>query len=102
MKNFKYTLQERLNYYVECKNGWLEYFKHQEVSEKAKKRFYDSHKIFSLIVQLYFLPLNLLEYYKKKRALHIYNKLLTTIEILKEEIDLINNDQTWRKNDGYK
>ena len=77
MKNFKYTLQERLNYYVECKNGWLEYFKHQEVSEKAKKRFYDSRKIFSLFAQLYFLPLNLLEYYKKKEEqnmLYFQNK----------------------------
>ena len=40
---------------------------------------------------LYFLPLNLLKFYKKKRALHIYSKVLTVIEVLKEEINDINN-----------
>ena len=90
-KNYKYTLQERLNYYLEAQNEWLEYFKHQEINEKAKKRFYGNNKIFSLIIELYFLPLNLLKFYKKKRALHIYNKVLVVIEVLKEEINDINN-----------
>ena len=90
-KNYKYSLQERLNYYVECKNNWLEYFKHEEVNERAEKRLFGNNIIFYLVMALYFLPLNLLKFYKKKRALHIYNKVLAVIEILKEEINDINN-----------
>ena len=56
----------------------------------------ETKKLFSLIVNFYFLPLNLLKYYKKKRAQHIYNKVLTVIAVLKEEIDSINNNQKWR------
>ena len=90
-KNYKYTLQDRLSCYLEAQNEWLEYFKHQEINEKAKRKFYGNKKIFGLIIELYFLPLNLLKFYKKKRALHIYNKVLAVIEILKEEINDINN-----------
>ena len=98
-KNYKYSLQERLNYYVECKNNWLEYFKHEEVNERAEKRLFGNNIIFCLIMELYFLPINLLKYYQKKRAQHIYNKLLIIIQVLKEELGTINNNQTWRKND---
>ena len=95
-KNYKYSLQERLNYYVECKNNWLEYFKHEEVNEKAEKRLFENNIIFCLIMEFYFLPINLFKYYKKKRAQHIYNKLLITIQVLKEELGTINNNQKWR------
>ena len=91
MEKYKYTLQERLNYYLEAQNEWLEYFVHLEVNEKAKRKFYGNKKIFGLIMGLYFLPLNLLKFYNKKRALHIYSKVLTVIEVLKEEINDINN-----------
>ena len=97
--NYKYSLENRLNYYLEAQNEWLDYFKHQEINDKAKKRFYGNNKIFGLIMELYFLPLNLLKYYNKKRALHIYKNVLTVIQILKEEIDTINKNQTWRKTD---
>ena len=69
--------------------------------EKAKRKFYGDKKLFSLIVNFYFLPLNLLKYYKKKRAQHTFNKVLITIQVLKEEIDLINNNAKDDKNDRY-
>ena len=91
MEKYKYTLQNRLNYYLEAQNEWLEYFKHQEINAKAKRKFYGNKKIFGLIIELYFLPLSLLKYYKKKRVQHIYSKVLTVIDVLKEEINEINN-----------
>ena len=90
-KNYKYTLQDRLNYYLEARNEWLDYFKHQEITDKAKIKFYGNKKIIGWILELYFLPLNLLKYYKKRRAQHIYSKVLTVIDVLKEEINEINN-----------
>ena len=89
--NYKYSLENRLNYYLEAQNEWLDYFKHQEINDKAKRKFYGNKKIFGLILELYFLPLNLLKFYKKKQAQHIYNKVLTVIVVLKEEINEINN-----------
>ena len=96
-KNYKHLLQERLTFYQDWKSDWQDWFKHQEINEKAQKKFYGNRKIFSLVINFYFLPTNFLKYYKKKRAQHIYNKVLTTIEVLKEELDTINNNQTWRK-----
>ena len=91
MEKYKYTLQNRLNYYLEAQNEWLDYFKHQEINDKAKRKFYGNKKIIGWILELYFLPLNLLKYYKKKRAQHIYSKVLNVISVLKEEINEINN-----------
>ena len=96
-KNYKHILQERLTFYQDWKSDWQDWFKQQEINEKAQRKFYGDRKIFSLIIHFYFLPLNLLKYFKKKRAQHAYNKVLTTIEVLKEELDTINNNQTWRK-----
>ena len=96
-KNYKYLLQDRLTYYLDWKEEWQDWFKQQEINEKAKRKFYEDKKIFSLIINFYFLPLNVLKYYKKKRAQHVYNKVLTVISVLKEEIDLINKNQTRRK-----
>ena len=90
-KNYKYTLQDRLSYYLEARNEWLDYFKHQEITDKAKRKFYGNKKIIGWILELYFLPLSLLKYYKKKRAQHIYSKVLNVIEVLKEEINEIKN-----------
>ena len=98
-KKYKYSLQERLNYYVECKNNWLEYFKHEEVNEKAEKRLFGNNIIFYLVMELYFLPINLLKYYKKKRSQHIYNKLLITIQVLKEELVQLTTIKNGDKND---
>ncbi len=96
-KNYKHLLQERLTFYQDWKSDWQDWFKHQEINEKAQKKFYGNRKIFSLVINFYFLPTNFLKYYKKKRAQHIYNKVLTTIEVLKEELDTIKNNQTWEK-----
>ena len=96
-KNYKHLLQERLTFYQDWKSDWQDWFKHQEINEKAQRKFYGDRKIFSLIIHFYFFPFTFWKYFKKKRAQHVYNKVLTTIEVLKEELDTINNNQTWRK-----
>tara|TARA_B100000287_G_C20600098_1_gene767687 strand:- start:1111 stop:1392 length:282 start_codon:yes stop_codon:yes gene_type:complete len=91
-KNYKYLLEDRLTYYLEWKKDWQDWFKHQEINEKAKKKFYEDKKLFGLILSFYFLPLNLLKYYKKKRAQHVYNRILAVITVLKDEINTINKN----------
>jgi len=39
-KNFKYILEERLQYMLTWQKGCLEYFKHQQIQEKAKLKYY--------------------------------------------------------------
>ena len=43
-KNFKYILEERLQYMLEWQNTCLEYFKHQQIREKAKTKYYQERK----------------------------------------------------------
>ena len=44
-KNFKYLLEERLKYRLSWKDDYLEYFKHQEITEKTKSEYFKSRKI---------------------------------------------------------
>ena len=37
-KNYKHLLKERLTVYLDCKSNWQDYFKNQEINEKAKKQ----------------------------------------------------------------
>ena len=46
-KNYKHLLQERLTYYLDWKADWQDWFKHQEINEKAKRKFYGDKKLFS-------------------------------------------------------
>ena len=57
-KNYKHLLQERLTFYQDWKSDWQDWFKHQEINEKAQKKFYGNRKIFSLVINFYFLPTN--------------------------------------------
>ena len=100
-KNYKHLLQERLTYCLDWKADWEDWFKHQEINEKAKQKLYENRKFFGLVLNFYFLPINFLKYYKQKRAQHTFNKVLITIQVLKEEIDLINNNVKGEKNERY-
>ena len=39
-KKFKYILEERLRYMLTWQKECLEYFKHQQIQEKAKLKYY--------------------------------------------------------------
>ncbi len=93
-KNYQNLLKQRLEYYLEWKSDFQDWFKHQEINEKAKIRFYENKKFFGLIINFYFIPLNLYKYLKKKRAQHIYHRVLINIDVLKEELkDEITNNK---------
>ena len=44
-KNFKYILEERLQYMLTWQKESLEYFKHQQIQEKAKLKYYQDRKL---------------------------------------------------------
>ena len=46
------------------------------------------------------MPINILRFLKKRRAIHSYQKVLTTIDVLKEELAILEqNNKPWEKND---
>tara|TARA_B100000965_G_C19169873_1_gene574073 strand:- start:85 stop:390 length:306 start_codon:yes stop_codon:yes gene_type:complete len=99
-KNFKYLLEERLKYMLIWKNNCLEYFKHQEITEKTKNEYFKNRKVESFFYYIYFLPLNTLRFFKKRKQIKTFNKGLTEIQILEEELNQINNIQENRRING--
>ena len=45
-KNHKYLLQEKLSFYLDWEADWQNWFKNQEIIEKAKKKFYKDKRFF--------------------------------------------------------
>jgi len=86
-KNYKHLLKERLTAYLDCKSSWQDYFKNQEINEKAKKQLYKKKKLLNFFINIYFLPINFLKYFEKKKDRHIYNKIVATIDIIKDELE---------------
>ena len=84
--NFKYQLNERLSYSKE----WAFYFsnclKHFEINEKIDQEIYAKRPFFSLFTKFYYLPINILRYFKKLMLLKDYNRVLKEIEILEKEL----------------
>ncbi len=99
-KNFKYILEERLQYMLEWQNTCLEYFKHQQIREKAKTKYYQERKIENLFFRIYYLPLNILKFLKKQKQKRNYLKGLTEIEVIKEELYRIDNIKKIGNNNG--
>lgn len=90
-KNFKYLLEERLKYRLSWKDEYLEYFKHQEITEKTKIEYFKRRKIEYLFYFIYFFPFNTLRFFQKRKAIKTFKKILTEIQILQEELSHINN-----------
>lgn len=98
--NYKFILEKRLKFFQEWQNEWKEYFKYQDINQKVKVRYYQDKKILSFCLQFYFMPINILRFLKKRRAIHSYQKVLTTIDVLKEELAILEqNNKPWEKND---
>ena len=90
-KNFKYLLEERLKYRLSWRDDCLEYFKHQEITEKTKLEYFKSRKIEYLFYFIYFLPFNTLRFFQKRKEIKTFKKILTEIKIIQEELNQINN-----------
>ena len=85
--HFKNHLKTRL----ENREEWSDYFlfclKHWEISEKVSNEYYRDKQLLSTILRLYFLPINIIKFFKKINIYHHYLKTQTEIEVLKNEIE---------------
>ncbi|MDC3024737.1 hypothetical protein OA161_00555 [Candidatus Pelagibacter sp.] len=99
-KNFKYILEERLQHLLIWQNNCLEYFKHQQIREKAKLKYYQHRKLEGLFHDIYYFPTNFLGFLKKRNEKRIFVKGLIEIQVLREELDKIDNIKKIGENNG--
>ena len=54
---------------------------------KPKSNFIKRKKLLNFFINIYFLPINFLKYCEKKKDRHVYDKIVTTIDIIKDELE---------------
>ena len=85
--NFNYILKERLKIQEEWLREFLIAIKHDEIDKEADRSYYKGKPILSLLLAIYFFPTNLLRFVSLLRAIHIYRKCKSQVEVLKKEIE---------------
>ena len=87
MRNYlKNKMKDRLAYCMEWKNSVDIYLANKEITKKADDQFYKSKPLLKLILDVYFLPYNLIRFLKYIRMIHEYKKNQVEIKILSKEL----------------
>ena len=83
---FTKSLKERL----ENRKAWSDYFlyclAHWEINDKVSGEYYKDKPLLSIILKLYYLPINIIKFFYRIRTWHYYLKTETEIEVLRKEI----------------
>ena len=80
-------MKERLSYCNEWKNSVDIYLAGKEVTKKANEEYYKSKPLLKLILDIYFIPYNILKFIRYLRMVHEYKKNQVEIKILTIELD---------------
>jgi len=87
MKNyFKNKIKERLTYCKEWKNSVDIYLASKEVTKKTNEEYYKSKPLLKLILDVYFIPYNMLRFFRYLRMVHEYKKNQVEIMVLSKEL----------------
>ena len=88
MRNYlKNKMKDRLTYCHEWKNSVDIYLAGKEVTKKANEEYYKSKPLLKLILDIYFIPYNMLRFIRYLRMAHEYKKNQVEIKILMRELD---------------
>lgn len=79
-------MKDRLVFCVEWKNSVDIFFAHKEITKKADIEYYKSRQILKLILDIYFIPTNLIKLLKYLKILHEYKKNQIEIKVLTYEL----------------
>ena len=82
----KNKFKDRLTYCREWKNSVDIYLANKEISEKTDREYYKSKPLLKLILNLYFMPYNVLRFFRYLRMVHEYKKNQIEIEVLSKEL----------------
>tara|TARA_Y100000816_G_scaffold280780_1_gene254559 strand:- start:3745 stop:4044 length:300 start_codon:yes stop_codon:yes gene_type:complete len=91
---FKNKLKDRLTYCREWKNSIDFYLANKEITKKADEEYYKTRPFLKIVLDIYFLPYNLLRFIKYMRIRHEYKKNEIEIIILLKKI---NDYQNWKR-----
>ena len=87
MKNYlKNKMRDRLTYCHKWKNSVDIYLAHKEITKKADEEYYKSKPLLKLILNVYFIPYNMLRFFKYLRVIHEYKKNQVEIKVLNKEL----------------
>ena len=88
MRNyFKNKMKDRLTYCHEWKNSVDIYLASNEVTKKANEEYYKSKPLLKLILDVYFIPYNILRLIRYLRMVHEYKKNQIEIKVLNLELN---------------
>ena len=88
MRNYlKNKMKDRLAYCYDWKNSVDIYLANKEITKKADKEYFKSKPILKLVLNIYFIPYNILRLLRHLRILYEYDKNETEIKILSKELN---------------
>ena len=87
MRNYvKNKIKDRLNYCKEWKNSVDIYLTGKEFTKKTNEEYYKSKPLLKLILDVYFIPYNILKFIRYLRMVHEYKKNQVEIKVLNKEL----------------
>ena len=88
MTNYlKNKMRDRLTYCYEWKNTVDIYIANKEISKKTDNEYYKSIPLLKLILDIYFIPYNIVRFFRYLRMIHDYKKNQIEIRVLKQELN---------------
>ena len=84
---YRKKLKERLTYCQDWKHSIDVYLANKEITKKADDEYYKSKPLLKLILDVYFIPLNLIRFLRNLRMIHEYKKNQIEIRVLKQELN---------------
>ena len=90
---YKNKLRERLTYCQDWKHSIDMYLANNEITKQADEEFYKTRPFLKFVLDIYFLPYNLLRFVRYLRMRHEYKKNEIEIAVLSKKI---RDYQNWR------
>ena len=84
---YKNKLKDRLTYCKDWKQSIDMYLANKEITKKADDEYYKSKPLLKLILDVYFIPLNILRFFRYLRMVHEYKKNQVEINVLIRELN---------------
>ena len=92
MRNyFKNKIKDRLTYCQEWKNSVEIYMASKEITKKTNEEYYKSKPLIKLILDIYFIPCNILRLFRYLKMVHEYKKNQVEIKVLSHELNNYEN-----------
>ena len=83
---YRKKLKERLTYCQDWKHSIDIYLANKEITKKADDEYYKSKPLLKLILDVYFIPLNIIRFLRYLRMIHEYKKNQVEIKVLRQEL----------------